>query len=301
MHNLTVNDLIVEYMIYKTINGYEPSFEAEAFMDFLRFFKSQIKLDDFSLDKTSLFKNFFEYKKCDWSTTINYTTLEKVYNPHMDIEFLNDVNDFLIKANYRLSAYDNSVINTYFLSEKERENIKKLIKMYLKDVPKRQINLSTSVTEQKLFISKCIAARILACIYNKVVKNEMNNIISGKNITYLLQKNLQDNAFKVTDEYLSFYDDISKKIAILYSLDENLKISTYKNHYLAKANYDLLIQDYEKMFQICYGDFKSSLQIDLEKLTILQSDNAYYNEPSKIDSDIVKKLVRTLDENIKRR
>lgn len=37
-HNLTVDDLIVEYMMYKVKNGYEPQFLTSEFMEFLRFF-----------------------------------------------------------------------------------------------------------------------------------------------------------------------------------------------------------------------------------------------------------------------
>ena len=33
-HKLTADDLIVEYMVYKVKNGYEPSFLISEFMDF---------------------------------------------------------------------------------------------------------------------------------------------------------------------------------------------------------------------------------------------------------------------------
>ena len=39
-HNLTVDDLIVEYMIFKVKNGYEPQFLASEFIEFLHFFES---------------------------------------------------------------------------------------------------------------------------------------------------------------------------------------------------------------------------------------------------------------------
>ena len=38
-HKLTVDDLIVEYMMYKTNNGYNPSFTTSEFVDFLHFFE----------------------------------------------------------------------------------------------------------------------------------------------------------------------------------------------------------------------------------------------------------------------
>ena len=41
-HKLTVDDLIVEYMMYKVKNGYEPSFLTSEFISFLYFSKSII-------------------------------------------------------------------------------------------------------------------------------------------------------------------------------------------------------------------------------------------------------------------
>ena len=38
---LTVDDLIVEYIVYKVKNGYDPKFLASEFMDFLQFFSEQ--------------------------------------------------------------------------------------------------------------------------------------------------------------------------------------------------------------------------------------------------------------------
>lgn len=65
--NLTVDDLIVEYMVYKVKNGYDPKFLASEFMDFLQFFESKMKVEDVIYDRNILFQRFFERKsKSDW-------------------------------------------------------------------------------------------------------------------------------------------------------------------------------------------------------------------------------------------
>jgi len=55
---------------------------------------------------------------------------------------------------------------------------------------------------------------------------------------------------------------ISRRIAILYQQDKNLKISNFCG-YLVGANYRLFINGYQNMFGIAFGEYKSSLDIDL--------------------------------------
>lgn len=45
-HRLTVDDLIVEYAIYKVKNGYEPKYSTSEFIDFLHFFETKMEVDD---------------------------------------------------------------------------------------------------------------------------------------------------------------------------------------------------------------------------------------------------------------
>ena len=108
---------------------------------------------------------------------------------------------------------------------------------------------------------------------------------------------------------------ISKRIAILYQQDKNLKISYcisghLSNGYLVVSNYELLTSGYQEMFEIAFREDKSALNIDLELLTFQVShviDNVYVwdedafvnNTTSKIGRDYIQKLVRTIDKNIK--
>ena len=115
-HKLTVDDLIVEYMMYKVKNGYEPSFLTTEFINFLYFFESKMLVEDSLYENEKLFQRFFERKaESDWSITIDWKTDKKKIIPHMDIVYSDKDNDYLIKANYKLSDFDRSVINTYFM------------------------------------------------------------------------------------------------------------------------------------------------------------------------------------------
>lgn len=77
-NKLTVDDLIVEYMIYKVKNGYEPSFLTSEFINFLQFFESQMPVEDSLYENEKLFQRFFERKsKSDWSRTVKWNTEKK--------------------------------------------------------------------------------------------------------------------------------------------------------------------------------------------------------------------------------
>ena len=49
-HKLTVDDLIVEYMICKIENNYEPNIFASEFMTFLKYFEEKMEVEDVIYD-----------------------------------------------------------------------------------------------------------------------------------------------------------------------------------------------------------------------------------------------------------
>ena len=117
-HKLTIDDLIVEYAMYKVKNGYEPSFLTSEFIDFLHFFENKMPVEDLLYEKEKLFKRFFERKgKSDWFIGTGWLINKEDIKPHMDMIYSNKDNDYLIKVNYKLSDYDRSVINTYFMNK----------------------------------------------------------------------------------------------------------------------------------------------------------------------------------------
>lgn len=101
-HKLTVDDLIVEYMMYKVRNGYEPSFLISEFISFLYFFESKMPVEDSLYDNDKLFQRFFERKlERDWARTVSWSTDKKEIVPHMEMVYSDKDNDYLNKANYK--------------------------------------------------------------------------------------------------------------------------------------------------------------------------------------------------------
>ena len=285
-HKLTVDDLIVEFMMCKVKNGYEPSFLASEFMIFLRFFEKQMPVEDSLYDSEKLFKRFFERKSdSDWSTTL-WIKQEKIIQPHMDIEYSDEHSDYLIKANYKLSDYDRSVINTYFMDEGmgkyddykgQTFKIRSIIKEWLTNFPKRKIDESIEVDEQNLSIGKCIAAEIITSIWNSYTDIQIQNHAWPKQCKdmekYLFEMDLANiiGVKSIRKELIELYNVLSKRVAILYQQDTNLKISSSSNGYLAYANYKLLFKGYEDLINMSYGAYKKSLEIDIPTLKLKES------------------------------
>ena len=313
-HKLTVDDLIVEYMVCKVKEGYEPSFTSDEFIDFLHFFTSKINVED-CMYKKELFDRFFERKnEADWSYSKTFFSNEKIYNPHMELDKTDEAN-YLIKANYKLSDFDISVINTYFIYSGDRKKITDRIKVYLKDKPKRKINMDIQVNENELMIGKYISSQIFENIWTSHINELINDGYwprQCKDINkYLLNTDLAKiiEVKSIKDELLNFYKSIYQKLAIMYHQDKKLKISTFSNSYLSYSNYNLLRDGHEKMFDIAFGMYKSNLDIDIEKLEfseIHEEDGVYDIDEDapivktnvSIQDDKVKKLVRNIELNL---
>lgn len=312
-HKLTVDDLIVEYMMYKTNNGYEPSFSTSEFINFLYFFESKMKVEDALYENEKLFKRFFERKtESDWSNESHMNMIEDEIS-----------NDYIIQANYRLGDYDRSVINTYFMDGGMGEytdfkgqvfEIRKIIEEYLADVSKRKIDNIIDIDENDLLMGKYVAAQIIQNIWeshiDKLIENQEWPRQCKDINKYLLETDLSTiiNLKSIKKELLELYNAISKRIAIMYHQDRNLQISSFGGSYLAMANYKLLIEGYENLFSIAFGKYNKSLNINLSTLTFRESHElggVYYwdDDPdiktttTSIDDKNVKNLVRSLDKH----
>lgn len=312
-HKLTVDDLIVEYMMYKTNNGYEPSFSTSEFINFLYFFESKMKVEDALYENEKLFKRFFERKnESDWSNESHMNMIEDEIS-----------NDYIIQANYRLGDYDRSVINTYFMDGGMGEytdfkgqvfEIRKIIEEYLADVSKRKIDNIIDIDENDLLMGKYVAAQIIQNIWeshiDKLIENQEWPRQCKDINKYLLETDLSTiiNLKSIKKELLELYNAISKRIAIMYHQDRNLQISSAQGDYLANSNYKLLIQGYEELFRIAFDKYNKSLNIDLSTFTLREShtlDGVYDwdDEPdvetttTLINDNKVKKLAGSLDQH----
>lgn len=320
-HKLTVDDLIVEYMMYKVKNGYEPCLKTNEFMNFLHYFERKMKVEDILYDTDELFKRFFERKtEHDWSS-INWITKEKILDPHMDIKYSEKDNDYIIRANYKFSNYDKSVINTYFMDYGSYEykkyegtpgKIRKIIGEYLLDVPKRVIDETVKTDDNDILIGKYLSAEIITQIWNSYIDKKIEDKTWPRQCNdinkYLIDMDLAKiiGIKSIKNELLELYSVLSKRIAILYHLDRNLEVSSDENVYLSRENYELLIKGYENIIGIAFGPYKKSLKFDLSSFTFTEShemDGTYCwdDDPdvkvttSSIENDSVKKLIRKIE------
>ena len=316
-HKLTVDDLIVEYMMYKVKNGYEPSFLTSEFISFLYFFESKMPVVDSIYENDKLFTRFFERKaESDWSQTVSWITKEKEIVPHMDMVYSEKDNDYLIRANYKLSDFDRSVINTYFMpggqwGKGKPKEIRNIIGEYLSNQQKRQLDESVEIDNNDLIIGQYVSAEIVVNIWESYIKKMIENHRWPRQCSdinkYLFQTDLAEiiGVDSIKNNLIELFNEFSKRIAILYHQDKNLRISTHTNVYLARANYDLLIQGYEKIMGTTFGQYNKSFNVDLSNSTFTESHelDGVYNwdeDPdvsvttNKIGNDNVKKLVRSL-------
>lgn len=325
-HKLTVDDLIVEYMIYKVRNGYEPSFTTSEFISFLYFFESKMSVEDTLYENEKLFKRFFDRKGAsDWCITSNYFKGEKEIVPHMDMAYNKEDKDYLIKANYKLSGYDISVINTYFMDngmgkyedfKGTTSKIRKIIGEYLSNQTKRQFDETIEPNSNDLIVGKHVAAVIIANIWESHINELIKNNEWPKQCTdinkYLFNMDLAKiiGLKSIKNKLIEVYNTFSKRIAILYHQDKNLKISTNSNIYLSRANYDLLIKGYEKIMNTTFGQYKKSFDIDLSTLTFKESHELsivydWSDEVdtkttiNKINNNTAKKIVKELNKTNK--
>lgn len=292
-HKLTVDDLIVEYLISKVKNGYEPSFLTSEFFDFLNYFRTKMDLELIVSKEPELFIEFYKRKtEYDWFSM-----------PHVDIEYSKQDKEYVMKANYKLSNFDKSVINTYFIDngigkygKGKTAKIRNIIKEYLELKPKRQIDDTIELNNNDLIIGKTIAANIILNIWNSYTNNLINNKEWPRQCTdinkYLFDIDLSKiiGLKPLKPRLIELYMVISKRIGIMYHQDNNLKISSYQNKYLARSNYELLIRGYEKIIGIAYGETKKSLEIDLSNFRQLQLTDEYSTS---------KQLVRKLEKSNK--
>lgn len=298
-HKLTVDDLIVEYMMSKIKNGYNPSFTVSEFIDFLHFFEGKMKVEDSIYDGKQLFERFFERKnENDWFG-----------EPHLDMSYVQEDNDYIIKANKRFSIYDSSVINTYFMDNGRGKfddykgqvyQIRCLINDYLSNNQnKRELKDFIEVSDNELLIGKYAASEIINNIWESYVDDLIKNNRwprQCKDINkYLFEIDLANiiEVKSIKNELLELYRVLSKRIAIMYHDDNKLKISMCSGDFLSVANYELLINGYEDIMSIAFGKYKKSLSIDFEKNSFIEShekDGIYFWDED-ADIEVTEQLI----------
>lgn len=259
-HKLTVDDLIIVYLIEKTKQGYIPEVTEEEFMDFLKYFISKKEIQDMLWDYNQLINRLIERKnKEDWFD-----------DPH--IEF---TQDGILKPNYKLSLYDESVINPYFMSKRRKQEIKDYVTEYLKKFPKRTLTISDEkniVPKEECKLSSALLMEYLWKYYidkkteERKYPKQCNDIIK-----YLIEEELAPKIEleSVREKYLNFYLDFARKVSCLLDRDPNLKIDNYWSHFLAYSNYQIITNDsQENILRSFCEEYGNNFQIDFSTLTM---------------------------------
>ncbi|MBE6156005.1 MAG: hypothetical protein E7164_04545 [Firmicutes bacterium] len=300
--HLTVDDLIVEYMIYKIKHGYNPSFWASEFISFLHFFEINQCVEDVIYDKKELFQRFFERKiHNDWTIKNGENTIA---DPHMIMEYCKENDDILIKPTYKLSTYDVSLLNTFLMSHYENMNIQKIIETFLSNYPKREIDLSVNVSPESTLIGKNIAGQIIIYIWSCYIQRLMETKNWPRQCTdiqkYLLEVDLAEiiGVKSIKKDLLSFYDVLSRKIAVLYDRDKELHISSSNNVYLSVANYNYLILGFEELISTIFGNDQCFLDVNLSNIII--SENREINNIYAWDDDYSRLYAASTIDNVKK-
>lgn len=293
MESLNTNDLIIEYIIYKVQNGYEPSFTEKEFLNFLEYSKDILNI---TFDRTKVFQDFFQ---SDLSVS-----LEKWKDSFF--------------ATYQLGCFETSIINTYRMERKEKEKIRKVIADYLSKTPKREIDFENSpYNNRDLEIGYDIAAILVDVIWNNMVIRKINSGLwpyqCNDIFEYFFENDLASTIHVDVkkDELFRMYEDIAKKIAIMCTYDRYLEITTYSNAFLSHANYLLLKQGYKKLLDENIGGYNTGLHFIISSINskafmrysdmpfrvkYFDGNEACRNKEIEItDNDRVKKLVRSLD------
>lgn len=280
---LTVDDLIMEYILYIIKNGYDSQFSTTQFMVFLHFFESQMQVEDVLYGKKQLFTRFFER--------------EKEYTSHLDMEYNRNLKDYFIQANYQLNASDCRSLSTNFMDSSDVEKIRKLIAQFWENIQKRKINTSISIKEENLLIGKYTTAQMIMDALTRELELDSEKLVSDE-----LFESPELKSFEKSLPI--FYDEISKRIAILYQCNPNLKIDNDENRYLANYHYHLLKDGYESIFEkYSIGDL-TKLEIDLNQKSFISIEQKAEQEIIKqkeIGNDQAKTFVKNLDNHISRK
>ena len=301
---LTVDELIIEYMIYRVRENYEPKFTVTSFMKFLDLLKTKMEIEDIPNTGVELFKRFFERmdeknKYSSYIGFIDYTRKDPLRDkeewPKITMDFSNEENDYVIKAGNHLCIHEGS--HSMHYDKKPVENIKVVMDEVLSKEQKRTIDENTPVSEDKLQIGKYIAAKMIKEIWLSDIDREIERKRWPHQCTdinkYLFEMDLAPiiGVTSIKSNLIELYKILAKRIAILYTQDKDLKIESGDNTVLCNQNYRLLIQGNERLIGYAYGDCRRSLEIDFSNFNMKESyeyGTSYYDEDADVAFDNTK-------------
>ena len=298
---LTVDDLIVEYMILKIKNGYSPSYTIDEFMNFILHFEKYRNIDDIIYDGDKLFDRFFDRKKEDWNfNDISLYFSKKKYIPHMI-----RINDRIVATN-ELSSYDYSILNIYFMPTNEQLFIRESIIKYLRKFSKREFDINKNISERNIEIGEYITAKFINSLWREYVYKyielkkwpiqciDINDYLFNVDLANIIKLP------SIKDDILLFYKDASKTISIMIENDSSLEIKNSDNIYLPYANYEYIFKEYTELFdrfcKDCYFEVIVNKNLFIENCRYF--DDYRRRVRSNIDDNDTKRLVKILNNKI---
>ena len=300
--NLTVDDLIIEYMAEKLKQGYEPSVSLVEINDFINFFNNQKIADELTYDKNNLFINFLKRKEEVWSIDTNDG--EKIYSPHLVMD-----ENGLIVPNNDFSDCDLRVINLHLTNYFERKYVNEIITKYLLNLPKRNINTQIKLSKEIVEISQYVTALIVNVIWNDYVNNYIKlgkwpNQCKDIN-EFLLEMDLAEiiKMPSIREKLLNFYAVVSKRIACLIQKDLKIELSSESNKLLAYSNYLVAMNGFEKLLNCKHNrisvDFynkKFSESHELERICSWGDEPDYITTTNNFEDRNIKNLSLKLNQ-----
>lgn len=262
---LSVDNLILKYMIEKVRLGYEPSYTIDEFMLFLNYFRQHRHVYDVIDDGDKLFDRFFERKSNNW---FDFDYYGNRCLPHI----VRSDNGILI-ATYNLNHHD----DIDFLGTKEKKNVEAVIESFLKQFSKRSIDMGILVSDDNKFYGQAVASLLVNSIWNSYCKIKAD-VGSWPSQCFDINKYLLDvdlasiiNLPSIREDILTFYEVVSERIAVMIENDSKLLLSTINvnSEYLANANYRCVVDGYNELLEWCNRvyNFKVDLDRDIFKAT----------------------------------
>ena len=235
VYTVKAEELIIEYMIIKTQNGYEPSATVEELIAFLNYYKHCYPNVVIQKDVSVLLKSLFNMQRTKWGINLRVVSTA----------------DNMLRSTYSLSTYSSliaSEVNASTLSV-----IQAPIYDYISVMEKRSIDTSICISQESLKTGKCVAATIIRQVLDNIGEEYFQNALPKFRYLsidkVLFSKEYADSMYEdKKKQILQFYTVVSKRIGVLLEKDSNLKLAQ-KDKCLAKANYELVTQGFEDFLQ----------------------------------------------------
>lgn len=235
VYTVKAEELIIEYMIIKTQNGYEPSATIDELIGFLNYYKHCYPNVVIQKDVSVLLKSLFSMQRAKWGANL------RVVNTAGN----------MLRPTYSLSAYSSVIASE--VDSSTLSIIQAPIYDYISTLKKRSIDTCTCISQENLKTGKCVAATIIRQILDNIGEEYFQN--ASPKLRYLsidrvlFSKEYANSMYEEEKkQILQFYTVVSKRVGVLQEKDSNLKLAQ-KDKCLAKANYELVTQGFEDFLQ----------------------------------------------------